>query len=137
MIAVIFAVAMAAPDCTRTTGALARDECELRESLAMDPEPDCGGTQSDMNICSYRDYLRADIELNRTWKALTNSTKGTDFARNLLEGQRAWLTYREKHCDVWRSRYEGGSMMPLVVNHCLTEITKFRTNELKRLLEDS
>ena len=90
-----------------------------------------------MNVCSFRDYLRADIELNRVWNAATGRLEHHQkvFA-SLLAGQRAWLTYRDKQCDVWAKWYEGGTIVPLTVNSCLTDITKFRTKELSQLLED-
>jgi uncharacterized protein YecT (DUF1311 family) len=59
----------------------------------------------------------------------------TEFGR-LLDGQRAWLVYRDKHCSVWEKRYEGGTISSLVVNSCMTGITKFRISELKQMLEE-
>lgn len=91
-----------------------------------------------MNVCSYRDYLRADIELNRTWDAVTKKiSKDTPVFQTLLDGQRAWLTYRDKQCDVWAKWYEGGTIAALIINTCLTDITKFRAKELSQLLEDN
>jgi uncharacterized protein YecT (DUF1311 family) len=142
MIALLVAAAVAAQDCNRAPTAIAKDECELNESLASDKiQPfDCKGrqTQADMNVCSYRDYLRADIELNRTWDAVTKKiSKDAPLFRTLLAGQRAWLTYRDKQCEVWAKWYEGGTIASLMVNTCLTDITKFRTKELGQLLEDN
>ena len=142
MIFLVFATAAALPDCNRAPNAAAKDECFLSQSLALDKDDhfDCVGrqTQADMNVCSYRDYLRADIELNHTWNAVTKKLTGQRkvFAP-LLAGQRAWLTYRDKQCDVWAKWYEGGTIVPLLINSCLSDITKFRTKELNQLLEDN
>jgi uncharacterized protein YecT (DUF1311 family) len=137
----VLAAATAVQDCNRAPTAIAKDECELNQSLTLDKdEPfDCKGlqTQADMNVCSYRDYLRADIELNRTWDAVTKKvSKDAPVFRMLLDGQKAWLTYRGKQCDVWAKWYEGGTIAALIINTCLTDITKFRVKELGQLLED-
>ena|SRR5438552_9309012 len=142
MITLVLAAAAAVQDCNRSPTALAKDQCNLNQSLASDRiQPfDCAGrqTQADMNVCSYRDYLRADIELNRTWDAVTKKLNtGHRLFAVLLEGQRAWLTYRNKQCDVMAKWYEGGTIAALMENSCLTDITKFRTKELKQLLEDN
>jgi len=90
-----------------------------------------------MNVCSFRDYLRSDIELNHTWDAVTKRLAGQQKAfATLLTGQRAWVTYRENQCDFWAKWYEGGSIVPAAVNTCLTDITKFRIKELGELLKD-
>ncbi len=142
MILIALAAAATVQDCNHASNAAAKEECFLNQSLALDNDDhfDCRAreTQSNMNVCSYRDYLRADIELNRTWHAVSKRvTKDPSAFRSLLDAQRSWLTYRDKQCDVWSKWYEGGTIVPLMVNSCLTEITKFRTKELGQLLEDN
>ena len=131
--------AAAVPDCDRAPTALAQDECRLAESMALDPPPDCAKrtTQFDLNVCSFREYLRSDIELNRTWDAVGKRHKGSSVFRLVLDSQRAWLSYRDKQCDIWAKWYEGGTIASLVINTCLTDITKFRIEELKQLLDDN
>jgi uncharacterized protein YecT (DUF1311 family) len=106
----------------------------------MEDSADCVKrySQADMNICSFRDYLRSDIELNRTWNAVTKRLAGQrKVFGTLLAGQRAWLVYRDKQCEVWANWYEGGTVASLMINSCLTDITKFRTKELGQLLENN
>jgi len=138
MIALLLTAAAAAPDCSKMFG-VAADECALAKSMEIDPPPNCvkRETQFDLNVCSGRDFLRADIELNRTWVAVTKRLSGQQkvFA-TLVAGQRAWLTYRDKQCDVWAQLYEGGTIAPLEVSACETDITKFRVKELGELLKD-
>ena len=145
--ALIAILAAAAPvDCDRVQGAIARDECLLRESQEMsgfdcqDPQ-----AQAQLNVCSWRDYLRADIELNRSWSQLQaqyrESRPGvrghpqSQFGL-LLDAQRAWLSYRDKHCDGEAEGFAGGTMQPLIRNSCRTRITRNRTAELKQIVED-
>ena len=148
---VLFLVMLAAgvsTDCGKLSGAGLRDQCYLNQSIAAPDEFDCVKlvTQTDMNVCSFRDYLRSDIELNRVWSQLTSRYRGkgkgakpepqSEFGL-LLDAQRAWLSYREKQCDGEGMRYEGGSMRALVENSCREKVTLQRIDELKHLLEDN
>jgi len=141
MIALALMAVAAVADCNRLPTTIARDECELSQSLELDEGDrpfDCKGlkTQADMNVCSYRDYLRSDIELNQVWDAVTKRlARDSSAGRTVLESQRAWLTYRDKQCNVWAKWYEGGTVAALMINNCLTDITKFRTKELAQFLE--
>ena len=78
MIWLMLAAAAAQPDCNKLKNAVAQDQCRLAESMTLDPPPNCKHqmTQFDMNICSYRDFLHADLELNRKWDALKRRLAG-------------------------------------------------------------
>ena len=141
MIVFLLLTAAAIQDCSRKPTATAKDECLLHQSMALDEADhfNCQGrnTQSDLNVCSFRDYLEADIELNRLWSAATKRLAGQPkILGTLLNGQRSWLAYRDKQCDVWAKLYEGGTIASLAVNTCLIDITRFRTKELGQLLEN-
>ena len=148
---VLFLVVLVAgvtTDCSKLSGADLRDQCYLVQSTAAPDEFDCvkRATQADMNVCSFRDYLRSDIELNRVWSQVASRYRGkgkhtksdpqSEFG-SLLDAQRAWLIYREKQCDGEGMGYEGGSMRPLVENSCRERVTLQRIDELKLLLEDN
>lgn len=138
MILAFFTASAAQIDCDNLKGGLAQDECSLSQSMEIAADCVKRESQADMNICSFRDYLRSDIELNHAWDAVTKRLRGQQkIFDTLLAGQRAWLTYREKQCDVWAKWYEGGTIASLMINSCLTDITKFRTKELNQLLEDN
>jgi uncharacterized protein YecT (DUF1311 family) len=139
VILALVAAAVASPECNKLADAIATDQCVLTQSMNVDPPPNCvkRANQFDMNVCSFRDYLRADIELNRAWMAATKRLAGQPKTLDvLLTGQRAWRTYRDKQCDVWANLYEGGTIVPLAVNSCLTDITKFRIKELGQLVDN-
>ncbi len=112
-------------------------------------EPNCADPQSqfEMNVCSGRDYDAADEKLNTAWKTVFASLKQWDKevwqdgssapsrADALLKSQRAWIDYRDGHCEAEAEGFHGGSILPLVRNTCLTEITERRTAELLSLTE--
>jgi len=88
------------------------------------------GPQNEMNRCAVLDYKKADKELNKTYKELR---KHTD-KNKLLKVQKAWLQYRDLHCQYLADLYEGGSMTPLIYNRCLENLTITRTKELKNYM---
>ncbi|MDI7860668.1 lysozyme inhibitor LprI family protein [Rhizobiaceae bacterium n13] len=109
-----------------------------------DPPPNCTDpqTQTDMNICANLDFQNADKALNeqyrktreimRSWDSdLSESAKGAEKA--LLKAQRAWIDYRDGHCQAVGFQVSGGSIAPLVVSNCLADLTRTRTAELKQL----
>ena len=107
--------------------------------------------QQEMNWCAGRDYAAADVELNAQWAITRAKMKqnDADFAANgrgeydirsgyfesLLEAQRGWLRYRDAHCRVDGYSARGGSMEPMLVSFCMTNLTRQRTEELKALIE--
>lgn len=112
-------------------------------------EPNCSDpqTQFEMNVCSGQDYDAADKRLNETWKTVFASLKQWDKevwqdgssapsrADALLKSQRAWIDYRDGHCEAEAEGFHGGTILPLVRNTCLTEMAQRRTAELLSLTE--
>ena len=103
--------------------------------------------QQEMNWCAAQDFQKADAALNAQWKLTSAEMKGRD-ARDgkpadgrpghmatLLAGQRAWLKFRDSHCDLEGYQFRGGSMEPLLVATCRTSLTEARTKQLKDLIE--
>ena len=50
----------------------------------------------------------------------------------LLNGQRAWLAYREAYCPIFGA--SGGSMKPMLIDICRRDETRTRTDQLKSLM---
>ncbi len=109
-----------------------------------EPEVDCQNamTQFDMNVCSQRDYEKADKALNAQWSKtkkvmadwdaeLDAENKGAVEA--LLAAQRAWIQYRDNQCNAVGYSVWGGSMYPTIVASCLEDLTRKRTKELEEL----
>ncbi|RIV84785.1 DUF1311 domain-containing protein [Aurantiacibacter xanthus] len=100
-----------------------------------------------MTMCAARDYEEADAALNAQWSQTADVMRARDrdldrvyddrpgYFETLLAAQRAWLTYRDKHCASAGYRYRGGSMEPMIVSGCKTRLTEQRTRELADLIE--
>jgi uncharacterized protein YecT (DUF1311 family) len=97
----------------------------------MENGPASEGVQPAMNACAYDEYTRQDGRLNQAYVMVMKrqSTAGKKTLRTL---QRAWLQRRDKKCDAERSRYEGGSIAPLIFHTCMTNETINRTLWLER-----
>ncbi len=114
-------------------------------SVFAGDEPDCeNGSQMELNICAYRDFEKADMELNMIWpKAkkfaadgdadLEGNLKG--YGKALLASQRGWLAYRDGNCEVYGFQARGGSMESMLVSGCKARMTKERVKELREMIE--
>lgn len=114
-----------------------------------EPQVDCENpvTQFDMNVCSDRDYQEADAALNDQWAVTKDVVREWDESRkslgliakaeqSLMKAQRAWINYRDGHCETEEAGVKGGSKAPTVYSSCMAELTRRRTEELKSLAEN-
>lgn len=114
-----------------------------------DPPLDCANamSQADMNQCSYMDFERADKELNAVYKEALKSAVEADkqaaemneayvgAVKALKKAQRAWIDYRDGHCDGVGYEAVGGSMQSMLISGCQARLTEHRTKELRELAE--
>ena len=93
-------------------------------------------SQMGMNICAGEAYERADKALNAEWAKVMDHYGGDAEAKALLlDGQRAWIKYRDAQCAMAAFDFRGGSIWPLINSGCLAELTRRRTAELVALLQ--
>lgn len=105
---------------------------------------DSAMTQTDMNQCAAREYYQADRALNAQWVKTAAAMRKRDETRfgdgrpgyfeTLLEGQRAWLKYRDAHCRAEGYYARGGSLEPMLVATCKADLTRKRTQDLRDLV---
>lgn len=91
-------------------------------------------TQRELNECSAEDYADADAELTRIYDSLMAEASGDEEER-LRAAQRAWLPFRDAHCETKAALYEGGSIQPLIRASCLANVTRERTEHLRGYIE--
>ncbi len=122
----------------------------LLAAAAQDPEIDCDNAmaQFELNACAYKEYERADAAMSAQWKITSARMKERDreldrstdkrpgYFDTLLAAQRAWLTYRDKHCASEGYAMRGGSAEPMVISGCQAQLTEARTVQLKELIEE-
>jgi uncharacterized protein YecT (DUF1311 family) len=107
-----------------------------------EPCPDAK-SQLDLNDCYSNLYQSADTQLNATYNNIVGfMKKNLSVAQHdnnavlvthneasltkLLAAQRAWLAYRDAHCDSVKFQYEGGSIQPMVWSQCMADTTQQR-----------
>lgn len=142
-LATLLAVALAAllPMLMPST-ARAHDEGPHHEipQLVQAGKLDCSdmssATQSDMNLCAGQSYQMADDALNEAWAQL-RARRGEGHSMDLLrDAQRAWIAFRDAHCEAHAAPYEGGSIQPLIRFTCLQDVTARRTAQLRAFLNE-
>lgn len=109
---------------------------------------DCGDLpQQPMNLCFLREFEGVDAEMNAQWKLTAAASKAADrelqpddrqprHFPTLLAAQRAWLTYRDRHCLGASFEARGGSLAPTLDSLCRIELTRDRTRQLKAMVGD-
>ena len=119
-------------------------------AMAQEDAPvDCANamTQADMNQCAYQDFEKADKELNVVYKQALKSQEEVDkqaaemgpyyvgAVKALKKAQRAWIDYRDGHCDGVGYEAVGGSMQGMLISGCQATMTTARTKELRELIQ--
>ncbi len=101
-----------------------------------------GGAQLEMNACAYDRFVKADKELNQTYKALLQKEDNNKiFIQKLRVAQKAWLAFRDAEleamyaCEEADSRNCWGSMHPMCYSSYKEKLTQDRTKRLKELFE--
>ena len=97
--------------------------------------------QSEMNRCADLDARGADVDLNHVYHALLAKLKGDDNAtKKLRAAQGAWLAFRDAHLQelypAENKQAEYGSVFPMCYSQVATAVTKERTAQLRRMLDD-
>ena len=124
----------------------------LSASQAISQDWDCSNAdnlpQQGMNYCAYQDWQTADEALNAAWPKVRAHMKSIDEStreyfpeqaiaeESLLKAQRAWINYRDGHCEAEGGQFAGGSIQPLIINSCKASMTRKRTEELLQLMQE-
>ena len=119
---------------------------------AQDPQWNCANPQAqqEMNYCAGQDFERADAELNAAYRTAITAAQEADreYARidpagaaahrsepgeeaSLRNAQRAWVTFRDAHCEGESFEARGGSMQPMLYEGCRATLTRARAAELR------
>lgn len=98
---------------------------------------DCAdaATQSDMTACYGDAFKAADKALNATYARIGQRLRDDpDTKKLLVTAERAWVAFRDAECAFSASGAEGGTIFPMTVSICMTELTKARTAQLATFL---
>ena len=98
---------------------------------------DCDGAQSQsaMTACYGDAFKAADKALNATYGKVEHRLRDDpDTKKLLVAAERAWIAFRDDECAFSASGTEGGSMYPMTVSICMTDLTDARTAQLAAFL---
>jgi len=84
----------------------------------------------DMQDCADAEYKKADADLNSVYQATLKKLKPEDAAL-LKKAERAWVAYRDAHCDAQYHLFAGGSIAAVSLTQCRTALTAARAKEIK------
>lgn len=116
-------------------------------------DPHNSQPQPEINKSAITRRVLADKELNEVYKKIVDKLEqltqrarkenNLDFEKEskqekdiIIDSQRKWLEFRDSYCKIYTELYKGGSMMLMMVDGCATRLTKDRTKELKKLLNE-
>jgi uncharacterized protein YecT (DUF1311 family) len=95
--------------------------------------PECpgDGEQAQINECLNGVFTRVDAALNRQWEETLHARpNGAD---QLRTAQRAWLAYRDAHCESVVPSVASAQVQTSEQTLCRTRLTEARTHELADL----
>jgi uncharacterized protein YecT (DUF1311 family) len=101
------------------------------------------GTQLELNVCAYDEFLAADKELNDVYQSLIKKEAGDKaFISKLRLAQKAWLAFRDAElearfaCADANVKVCWGSMEPMLFSYRKAELTRERTQHLQQILKE-
>jgi len=92
-------------------------------------------TTIDINVCLAAELKKADAELHLVFQVKIKKLAAADAAR-LRKAQRAWIAYRDAHCDAEAGLYAGGTIAPSIQLGCRVNLTQLRTKEIETAYEE-
>jgi uncharacterized protein YecT (DUF1311 family) len=97
---------------------------------------DAAATQLELNQCYGEQFRKADAHLNSVYANLLKQMQSEAAIQKLKVAEKAWIHYRDLHCEAARYEYEGGSISPMVWAQCMATTTEHRIEELKAAYEN-
>ena len=102
-------------------------------SQSCDPADE---SQSGMNICADADYKAEDAKLNRAYREIVRRLADSPKDKDLLTiAQRDWIAFRDAECSFATNGSKGGSIHPMLLSHCLADLTAARARQLSTYLD--
>ena len=109
---------------------------EIRKTKATQAINLCEKARNDTTAatseCYRTEYERADLRLNQIYSEY-RKTLSKPHREMLLKAQRGWMTFKDQHCQVVGSQYEGGSWQSILSTQCLIDETNRRNVQLLQL----
>jgi len=105
------------------------------DTIAQQLNCDNPGSNVEYKECARRAYEQADRQLNQVYQQLRSKLSSAE-RKQLTDAELAWIQFRDKNCsfEVYPSR--GGTGYGGFLSSCLERMTRERTADLERYLEE-
>lgn len=105
-------------------------------SLVALPQKAAAQSQAEMNQEAAANFEKADKELNVVYKRLASKID-KESQEKLKTTQKAWVAFRDAEADLIADfDARGGSMAPMIYSGRRAELTKARTEQLRKILKE-
>jgi uncharacterized protein YecT (DUF1311 family) len=104
------------------------------EEISIDCAKAMGAVE--LKYCAAQAYRLADEDLNHVWNSFSKDLPA-EYKRELVEAQRAWVKFRDSNCNAETFLSRGGTGYIYYYDYCLERMTRYRTEELRNLLEEN
>lgn len=107
----------------------------LCSTVCADADPfktcfDNAATTAAMHQCANQEFEFYDKKLNQIYQTL-QSKVGSENKAALTEAQRAWVAFRDKECQFSSQQNAGGTIQPINLLGCYTNLTQKRITDLQ------
>lgn len=86
-----------------------------------------------MKECYNQEFEKADNELTKVYKQLLK--RDSRHKQQLIKTELNWIKWKDFECEYESLPYQGGTLQPLIIQTCLTKLTKERIGHLKEVLD--
>jgi len=107
----------------RAEGTSKKEPCEVAK------------TQLELNECYGERFRKSDAHLNKIYASLLKQLGSGTAVQKPKMAEKAWIQYRDLHCEAARSEFEGGSISSMVWAQCMAATANHRIEELKGAYE--
>ncbi|RBO89691.1 lysozyme inhibitor LprI family protein [Pseudochrobactrum asaccharolyticum] len=91
--------------------------------------------QATMTKCANDELAKADKQLNANYKKIESRLADDEDTKKLLiTSQRLWMKFRDAECNFATSTIAGGSLHPMMVAMCRSQLTSDRNKQLSNYL---
>ena len=91
-----------------------------------------------MRVCTNLAFQKSNDQLEKEVLAILEFLEEKDDRKHgpfFINGQNAWLKYRNEHCNLYYQQYRGGTLAPIIYMDCLKRQTDKRLEELEAVKE--
>lgn len=113
-----------------------KNQAYMKNAGKIDCSDEDAQTTATGRICANLAFQKSDSLLIVVYKKLLDRQETDSAKMYIINLQKEWRSFRDKHCNIVWEQHRGGSMQGTVYLGCLTELTDNRRKELESLLAE-